>query len=253
MLKYGRDLSIELIIQTKASVNDKIRIGIITRQGSSTFEQTTVSTNEITETVTKLDDFPILASIIDDNNSIEQGSVYAAILIRVNGRGIYTLTQGLVYRGKGLSWPVAITENTVPDNGDITELTSSNPAAGAEISFTVPDNRVIKLLGVGFTLVAAAAAASRRVHLQITFPGGGLLDFFSNVDQIISETKNYTCAAVPGLLAQSAGSSIIIPIPDGLLLTQGAIISTDTDNINAGDNFSAASIECIQYLGRITP
>ncbi len=255
LLKFGREMTIELVIQNKAGTNTStyVKVAVVTREGLQIFPITLDNSIEITTQTFKLNDIPILVSAYDSGPAIEQGNCYISAFLRLNGQAFYTLFSGLVYRGKGISWPTNVIEDTTPTHGMITEMNIADPAAGAELTYTVPDNRIFVLQGVRFSLVTAVAAANRRVHLNIQFPGGWDFDFFSSYDQTASLTRYYTCTHVGTLLDDQDDNDVIIPIPPNLFLTQGAVISTVTTNLQAADNFGAGGIETLAYLGRVTP
>lgn len=254
-LKFGREMTIELVIKNKALSNTSsyVKVAVVTREGLQIFPVTLDNSVEMTTQTFKLNDIPIMVSAYDNGDAIEQGECYVSAFLKLNGQAYYTLFSGLVYRGKGISWPTNVIESTIPMPGKIEEYNMANPAAGAEFSYTVPNNRIFLITAISFRLVTAVAAANRRVHLSITYPGGGAVDYFSSIDQAASLTRDYTCAPRPGGLAEFAGTKIIIPIPDNLWLSEGAIIATATDNLQAADDFDFGVIEALTYLGRETP
>lgn len=132
--------------------------------------------------------------------------------------------------------------------GNLLTLTSANPAAGVEWSYTVPDGEVWKIHHIDAQLVTAATVGSRRVHIRFTDLDGSIIDAFSSVDQIISETKNYSVAHFGSTPDETDSNFILINIPDGILVNGGGTIRSVTTNLAAGDNWSVATILVEKYL-----
>lgn len=123
-------------------------------------------------------------------------------------------------------------------------LTTTDPAAGVEIDYTI-DAALgpVRLSAVNFALVASAGAANREVNLLVSIPGGAWIALLpSGVNQIASENRQYSFINQLGWRGAGATAlNIGVSIGD-LILPAGSRIRTATTNIQAGDNFSAAFI-----------
>lgn len=251
MLRWGRSMSIELIINNKASVNDSsglVSVNVITKSSMITIPLTLNNAVSQTTITRKLDDIPLMICAQTQSAGINVGECFVSCSLRINGQAVYNLCSGLVYENKGVSWPINNSEVNFPFPGAVNAFNSADPAAGAEISYTTTTVRSTELIALSFTLVTAVAAANRRVHLQISYATGEMFDFVSNVDQAASLTRHYTATGYPTGLAEAAGSEIHIPIPYRFFMPPGTTIATLTDNLQAADNFGVASMDLIQYL-----
>ena len=242
MLDFEHALVFSLRVSTQASVTTNLRIRGMTKEGIFTFRHTTGATGAITTSTFRIPDIPIFLTVEDIDQANEQGRVHATVILIANGDRLYELCSGFVYAQKGISWPTSSNVDAVPGHGIFREFNGTNQAAGDEIVETIPNGRLWRLLAFQFTLVTAATAGSRRVHAVIAGPGGLELDFFGSTDQIISETKNYTCAAVGVIRDEKENDKIIIPIPDNLYIPENGTIGTRTTNLAAGDDFGAPNI-----------
>jgi hypothetical protein len=54
---------------------------------------------------------------------------------------------------------------------DLVPIAIPNPAAGAPVSWAVPDNTVIHVIGVSFMVIASAAVLNRRFYVGVEGPG----------------------------------------------------------------------------------
>lgn len=238
--EFATTFALTLGYQTTTS--SAIVVAGFTKAGAFRHKFNPVTTGVLTYETLSLPDVPIGVSVIDVNNGFEQGSLFCQLFLDINKTSALELCAGLVHTTKSISWPHNTSIDPRPGGGHLDTVQGTDPAAGVEISETVPGNEVWKIIAVRFTLVTAAVAVSRRVHLQIVNEGAIIFDTFNDVDQIISETKAYTCAAFGDLPDRTDDNDILIPIPSNLVLDEGSIIRTSTTNLDAGDNFGAPSI-----------
>jgi hypothetical protein len=209
-----------------------------TKEGIFSFEHTTTGTLTYTSSTFQIPDIPLWISVYDLAYGIQLKETYVTVDLIMNGTLVQRLASGHVYINTVLSWPNTNIIPSVPDEiGNVRAIASADPAAGVECSITVPTLVIWRVLAVRVQLVAAAAAASRRVHLVFTRATTGIIDCFSSVDQIISETKVYSAYPSQGNLSLTNDNDIIIPIPNNIILREADTITTETFNINAGDNF----------------
>lgn len=125
----------------------------------------------------------------------------------------------------------------VRSGGVIRTVTGTNPAAGAEVSETVPAGKEWRLLSIAVALVTSATAATRRPHLLID--DGTTVSYrrASNATQAASLTQNYVFAG-EGPEAAVRGTWVADPLPS-LPLGAGYRIRTSTESIQAGDDYGA--------------
>lgn len=125
--------------------------------------------------------------------------------------------------------------------GTTRSITGTNPAAGAEISETVPANTIWLLRSVRFTLVTEATAGIRQVHLTLDDGTSTLLNLPTTGTQIESLTRNYNAHGLGGLIVPT-GNEIDIGLPFNVMLTSGYILATETTLIKSLDNFGAPQL-----------
>lgn len=136
------------------------------------------------------------------------------------------------------SFPYGFTEGPAEGRGMIRSITGTDPAAGAEISETVPTGARWRFYMIRTTLVADGTAANRVLSLAFD---DGTTTFFqsgtpSNVTAGITQSISY---AAVGQEDVTGTFSFTQCIPDTIFLMAGYRIKTATQSIQAGDNYGA--------------
>jgi hypothetical protein len=128
--------------------------------------------------------------------------------------------------------------------GALRSITGTDPAAGAEVSETVPTGARWQLIGFSVNLVTSAVVANRATSF---FVDDGANVYFANTVQAVqTATQTIRCAFGPiGVTGANGGNVYLAGSPDPLYLGAGHRIRTVTVNIDVGDNYGAP-----QYLVR---
>jgi len=114
-----------------------------------------------------------------------------------------------------------------------------DPAAGVEISVTVPGGRFWEILAVTLTLVTDATAANRRPTLLIDDGTTVALRSLSRADQTASITGRLCWADFGNTVGTTGGTEQQVSLPAGLVVAPGWRIRSSTDLLQAGDNYAA--------------
>ena len=128
----------------------------------------------------------------------------------------------------------------------VTTSTGANPAAGAEVSVTVPTGEIWRLLSVRLTLVTSATAATRRVILLADNGAATIWAAPAGNTQAASLTNNYSFTS--GLSGNLSGTAeFAVGVGEDLWLPSGYRIRTNTENIQTGDDYAAPVLHIIRY------
>ena len=146
------------------------------------------------------------------------------------------------------SWPSGILQDSLAGAGILRSVLGTNPAAGAEISETVPTNARWALRGLAAQLVTDATAGTRTVTLTIDDGATVLLQVISGTTQAVSLTRNYRFVPNYPSVGNTVGTFIALPLPDPLYLLQGWRIITVTNALSAGDNWGAPQMLVEEWL-----
>lgn len=180
-----------------------------------------------------------------------RGHVYAVLEV-IRGReggvqSLATLLQGYVTANARLAWPGSPIESSTAGSGRLRAIVGTNPAAGVEITETVPTGARWRLRTFDFTLVASGAAANRRPVLTIDDGANVLWESFNNVNQTAGQTVKYRYGVGVPLTTIDA-LDYQLPLPADLELAAGSRIRTVTAAIDAGDDFGAPTYSVEEWI-----
>ena len=128
-------------------------------------------------------------------------------------------------------------------------VTGGNPAAGAEISVTVPAGKWWKLLSVRFTLVTSAAAANRRPALALDDGTTEFMRWRTGVDQAASITRLYQflTSLTNEVDRSTTFQEMYEPLDTDILLPPGGAIKTVTQAKDAADDYGAPVLQIVEF------
>jgi len=147
------------------------------------------------------------------------------------------LTAGYVSDFRELTWPIGTVDAPRAGPGWIRYIVGSDPAAGAEISETVPTNAYWRLQTMSFNLDTNVTAANRCVNLRVDNGSTTVVYVIPGQLQTANLSRIYSYGAGFPLAAPLA-SYLLQPLPIGIILAAGWRIMTETAQLQAGDNFS---------------
>jgi hypothetical protein len=122
--------------------------------------------------------------------------------------------------------------------GFLRTVTGSDPPAGQEFSITVPTNARWRIRHLRAVFVTSATTATRIAQLEVHVGGAARTALVPSEGQAASLTRRYNLQPVtfnPGI----ATTQIYWLGSEDLVLPQGAVISSNTLNLQAGDNWGA--------------
>jgi hypothetical protein len=122
---------------------------------------------------------------------------------------------------------------------------SSDPAAGAAPSLAVPAGEVWEVVSVYAQLVTDATVANRLARLQLGDGTATYLDLAAPAVQAASLTHRY--AWVQHGSAYAVGLAQVATIPR-LVLAAGWTVAIATDNLAAGDNWTALRLLVVKTI-----
>jgi hypothetical protein len=174
-----------------------------------------------------------------------EGQTFAALSIGWGAGSQFTelelLTSGSVTAARKLGWPGGAILGPMDAAGALRSITGTNPAAGAEISETVPTGARWRLRGFTATLVSSAVAATRRVSLVVDDGANINIAVQATDAQITALTRLYS-GPNAGSYVVAQTSTIGLPFSDRIELLAGARIRTITQNLDVGDDWSAPQL-----------
>lgn len=119
----------------------------------------------------------------------------------------------------------------------------AQPAVATDFALVVPEGVTFDLLSIRATLLTDANVATRVVRLFVTSTIGQVVFHSSAVSTHPASLVAAYCAAGYGYDFGVLSSIRSIPLPQHLWLRQGFILSFSTENIQAGDQWSAITAQ----------
>lgn len=173
-------------------------------------------------------------------------SVFAAALLFRGGNTssnvAQVLCEGYVSPNQPLSWPTGVNTDSQNCVGNIRSITGTLPAAGANISETVPVGAKWRPISFQFTFTAAVAVANRDIVLTIDDGTNVFATIASNT--AITAGQVITVAVLTSAFTNAPTANVfVLGNFLGLLLPSGYRIRTVVQNLQAADQLSAP-----QYL-----
>jgi len=144
-------------------------------------------------------------------------------------------------------WPWGKVSHFPDGPGLIRSITGTNPAAGSELSETVPTNARWRLISFYASFVTDSTVASRRPTLIIDDGTNTVFRAVTTATQGASLTGHWSWAAT-GCELTATVEGVVVPIPHNLFLMGGYRIKTDTDAMAAGDNWGAPQILVEEWI-----
>jgi hypothetical protein len=158
-----------------------------------------------------------------------------------------TLLQGFVGLFQALAWPGSPLVNTISQPGAIRVVTGTDPAAGAECSDAVPTGARWRILSYTATFVADATVINR--FPIITIDDGANIQYRGESAEAVTASQTRIFHAAPGthrLALVNSHETWLFPI--GLRMLAGHRVRTQTNNLQAGDNWGAPQILVEEWL-----
>lgn len=145
------------------------------------------------------------------------------------------------------AWPHGRIMSPLEGPGALRSIAGTDPAAGAEISETVPTGARWKLHGLNATLVNAAAAATRVPQLIIDDGTTVLQRIPAAMTSIISDTVVFSWGAT-GAATSIATVAAMTPIPKDLMMLAAWRVRTLTNALDSGDNWGVPQLFVEEWI-----
>lgn len=196
-----------------------------------------------------LSDYPIWM-VASTPGQVFTGAIYCQLDLTIGGQSVYTLWAGYLSRNRRLTWPPARTDPETSGKGRVVSETGTNPAANTEIAEVIPTNAIRVLDSFKVTLDTDGNAADRLIKMVIgdgtdplyTLAAGDVVT--ANEVMTVIWVRDYNKAET----AFDGANEIRMPLPEMDLLPQAYTIDTVTDNLQAGDDFTAPIMKFKEWL-----
>jgi hypothetical protein len=157
------------------------------------------------------------------------------------------LAQDYVTVAAPLGWPGGRIASPTEGPGAIRSIMGTDPGAGVEISETVPMNARWRIISIRATLLTAAVTINRSVLWVLDDGTFSFYTMYPGSTQPASSRYDYflTPAAFRGF---AGFNDFFVPAPIGTVLRAGHRIRTQTESLQAGDNWEAPQLQVEEWI-----
>ena len=218
-----------------------------TRHGFISHDHVTNSDRSVSTTTFELQDFPLSFQVATTSAPVRRGSLFTRITLQMGGFNVACLAAGYITDDQLPSYPHEGPYKSIEGYGLIRSITGTNPAAGVEISETVPTNARWRLLAMAATYVADATVATRAPMLVFDDGTTEYMRIVPGVGITASQTIICTWGDV-GDDSSTTGVLGMSVLPNKIFLPQAHRIRTVTNNLQAGDNWGAPQLLVEEWI-----
>jgi len=184
-------------------------------------------------------------------SSVPYGACFARVQVvrglEASGIVLGTLCAGYVTSAQPIAFPGGRVRSMVEGRGNIRLITGTNPAAGAEISETVPTGARWRVLSARLTLTTDATVVNRMAMLRITDGATVIAETQAPQVQVASLTYTYNFLRLGADRVLVQIGQIPIRMHD-FILPAGYTIQTTTANLQAADDWAAPVLHVEEWL-----
>lgn len=193
----------------------------------------------------------ILGITVTSNGIAAFPDTYVDVLISrgnpVIGVISQVLCQGYCTSQAGVSWPNGVNTTCFDAPGNIRSITGTMPAAGAEISESVPINARWRLRSIIFLLNTSATVATRFVSVVLDDSVNMVARSYSNFAHAASVNQQYSYSLGFSGSLVTVGVVAAVQLPD-VPLNQFWRIRTFTSSLQPGDQYTAPQYVVEEWL-----
>ena len=239
--------SIDLMVESYSNSTRTLQIRGLTREQAISADITTSSDRSLVTSIIDITDIPIFLTARTSVRGVKRGELYIKVSLRVDGTVVALLMAGYVAETHKTVYPDGDIEGSTDGAGLVRSITGTNPAAGAEISETVPTGARWKLKSIKATLVPDATVITRVPNLSITDGAIEIAKIYSGLGALatILQTPLWTTC---GYNSTTVASAIVAGLPNDLILMAGYKINTNTSAIQAGDDWGAPQLLVEEWI-----
>jgi hypothetical protein len=198
------------------------------------------------QTIPLTEGFLLSVCILGSSQAFQRGQLFVRAAIArtmISGQQeSMVLCQDYVTFLSFIGWPTGVIRDPRDGAGNLRSITGTTPAAGAEISETIPGQRRWKLKYLSFSFSASAAVANRVINFFLDDGANILWEGTLNFNHTASLSQRYS-AGMQGTQYINSNSLNVLGIPVDIPMTTGFRFRTLTSNIQGADQFTAP-----QYL-----
>jgi hypothetical protein len=184
--------------------------------------------------------------------TLQRGQTFVSVGIQFGGATGQTpfmcLAADYVTNTMPVTWPGGLIRSSVDGPGWSGSIVSSTPAAGAQLTWTVPTGLRFVPITMYTLFTCSAAVANRLVQWNIKEPGGTILYKVSNTTNITASQVYSIYLSTAPALTDTVANILVLPTPIGFSLLAGSTVNSGFLNLQAADQIGSLIVQGAFYV-----
>ena len=239
--------SIDLFVESYSNAVRTVQVRGLTKNEVIIADHVTAGDRSLVAMSHPITYLPLSLTVRTAQTSVSRGECYVKVSLRVEGVVVALLFSGYVTDAGTQAYPGGKIESSVEGPGLIRSITGTDPAAGVEISETVPTGARWRLISLTTIFVADATVASRLAVLTPTDGANILLRSPGGSSITASQTVRISWGDF-GARDSNTINGFLGAVGSLLYLMAGSVIATVTSSIQAGDNYGAPQMLVEEWI-----
>lgn len=237
----------QLMVEHYSDETRILQIRGFTREATIYADMTTSSDRSLVTTIFDIDSIPIMLTARASMRGVKRGQLYIKVSLLVDGVVVGLLMAGYVAETHKVAYPGSDFEGSMDGRGVIKTYEGVQPAAGTEISYTIPAGVSWRILNIFISLTTSATVASRTPVFKFEYNGLEVFRESAATAHNASLTFGYTFGEnSPRVGAQIYSANLYLP-PDQRYQPD-TIFYTQTNLIQAGDQYLAPTFLVEEWI-----
>lgn len=239
--------SLDLFVESFSNAARTVQVRGFSEAEQILGNHTTNSDRSLATSVIQISEIPLNLTLRTVETDVQRGECYVKVSLRAEGVVIALLCAGYISEAGTPAYPNGKIESSIEGPGLLRSITGTNPAAGVEISETVPTGALWRFISLKASYNPDATVATRQPRLN--FDDGANIYMQSGVggQPTASSNQVFTWANF-GAEDNSAGTANTQCIPSDIYLPAGHRVITVTTSIQAGDEWSAPQFAVEEWI-----
>ena len=246
-IKWLKDGSIDLLVESYSSSALVLQIRGLNDNEMIIADHTTSSDRSLVSSSVAVTAPPRMLTIRSSSTGIKRGTCFVRISLRIEGVVVALLFSDYVTDTSAPAFPNGRVIESTEGPGLIRIINGTNPAAGAQISETVPTGALWKIKAISAELTADATTAGRQGRFEFS-DGSNIFLRTSTITVSASQVMRFTTG--DGLATEDLTTldGNLLVLTNNVLLPAGYKIVTNSLGFQAGDNWGAPIIQVEEWL-----
>lgn len=246
-VRWLKEGAIDLLVESYSSTALTLQIRGLNDNEMIIADHATSSNRSLVSESIAITSPPRMLTVRAASTGVKRGTCYVRISLRVEGVIMALLFADYVTDSAAPAFPNGRIMDSTEGPGLLRSFTGTDPAAGVEISETVPTAAKWRFISARTVLTTSATVANRR---PIFVVDDGTETFYSVAAAADITAGSATAISIIDTFGTAASPSGVhaINMPRNIMLSAGYRIRTTTSNLQADDNYIAPRLLVEEWI-----